>query len=613
MADDTIQRIYQLIIDAGGSKAGADVFKQAAETIAGASQRAAGAAEPLQRTTAQVEQAMQRLTLRMDPAARAQANFARDAAVLREAFERQLIPMEQLQTKLQQLSAYHETGTTRAKGFGSAIQQAGFQVGDFAVQIASGQNPLRAFIQQGTQLISMFGPWGAIIGAAGAVVGALATSFLDLESATKKAQAAEEAHAKALEKSRDLYKEIRGEVEETKQLQLAQLRTIVEQAEAEYRAAQAKLAATPPMTRGAGRVPGTTNPEFKQAQAEVAAALAYVQQQRAILDAALDDYDARITKSFSAKPTEDRDSGTGGGGPAGKIKETTAAVKEQTAAITDLDSQLNQLLASMGLLAPGEAQIELAYEQGKISTEEYRKALEQLDAAQDKVAQSKPVQMVQQTAKAAKEATTATKDWSNAMTQLGATFTSAFEDAVIGGAKLSDVLKGLLDDLQRIALRMAENWILSQGGGDSGGGDLFGSILSGIGSVVSSWFSGSSWQTTSGNPHFSRAGGGPTSAGTLYRVNENGQEFFRPRVDGTVIPLGMSAAANSNGGTVVQIFDQRRSGADIDQESGTDENGRQFVRFFVRDEMKAQVKSGAMDGTFGSQYGSKRIPQKRRS
>lgn len=61
---------------------------------------------------------------------------------------------------------------------GQAFQQAGFQVGDFATQVASGQGFLRPFIQQGTQLVSMFGPWGAAIGAAGAIVGAFAVYML---------------------------------------------------------------------------------------------------------------------------------------------------------------------------------------------------------------------------------------------------------------------------------------------------------------------------------------------------------------------------------------------------------------------------------------------------
>ena len=71
-----------------------------------------------------------------------------------------------------------QQGSRGYSQFGNIVQQAGFQVGDFAVQVASGGGVLRPFIQQGTQLISMFGPWGAVVGAAGAVVGALAVAFL---------------------------------------------------------------------------------------------------------------------------------------------------------------------------------------------------------------------------------------------------------------------------------------------------------------------------------------------------------------------------------------------------------------------------------------------------
>lgn len=75
----------------------------------------------------------------------------------------------------------------------------------------------------------------------------------------------------------------------------------------------------------------------------------------------------------------------------------------------------------------------------------------------------------------------------------------------------------------------------------SGGGGLFGSILSGIGAI----FGGG--KTVSGGASFGvgrpgRAGGGPTSAGTVYRVNENATpgnpEFFQSDVSGKIIPLG---------------------------------------------------------------------------
>lgn len=57
--------------------------------------------------------------------------------------------------------------------FGGQIQQAGYQVGDFAVQVASGQSALVALTQQGAQVLGAFGPWGAVLGAAGAILGAL--------------------------------------------------------------------------------------------------------------------------------------------------------------------------------------------------------------------------------------------------------------------------------------------------------------------------------------------------------------------------------------------------------------------------------------------------------
>lgn len=74
-----------------------------------------------------------------------------------------------------------------SRGMGVAVQQAGYQVGDFFVQVSSGQGVMRPLIQQGTQLVSMFGPWGAVIGAAGAIVGALTTSLWGAHAAAEAA------------------------------------------------------------------------------------------------------------------------------------------------------------------------------------------------------------------------------------------------------------------------------------------------------------------------------------------------------------------------------------------------------------------------------------------
>ena len=61
---------------------------------------------------------------------------------------------------------------------GQIIGQAGYQVQDFAVQVASGQSALTAFVQQGSQLAGVFGPAGIIVGAGIAIAGVAAQILL---------------------------------------------------------------------------------------------------------------------------------------------------------------------------------------------------------------------------------------------------------------------------------------------------------------------------------------------------------------------------------------------------------------------------------------------------
>ena len=68
---------------------------------------------------------------------------------------------------------------------GMRLQQVGYQVGDFAVQLQGGTNAAVALGQQGSQLLGIFGPAGALIGAGLAIGTAFAAPLLD---ATKKAE-----------------------------------------------------------------------------------------------------------------------------------------------------------------------------------------------------------------------------------------------------------------------------------------------------------------------------------------------------------------------------------------------------------------------------------------
>jgi len=67
-----------------------------------------------------------------------------------------------------------------------AMQQAGYQLQDFIVQVQAGTNPLIAFSQQGSQLAGFFaGPWGAAIGLGIAALGGLGTALLGTRSKAK--------------------------------------------------------------------------------------------------------------------------------------------------------------------------------------------------------------------------------------------------------------------------------------------------------------------------------------------------------------------------------------------------------------------------------------------
>lgn len=72
---------------------------------------------------------------------------------------------------------FNSTAVSLNKFGKGAMQQLGYQVADFAVQVQNGTNALQAFGQQGSQMLAVFGPVGAILGAVVAIGSALGTAF----------------------------------------------------------------------------------------------------------------------------------------------------------------------------------------------------------------------------------------------------------------------------------------------------------------------------------------------------------------------------------------------------------------------------------------------------
>ncbi len=78
------------------------------------------------------------------------------------------------------------SGTKSGRDAGIKVQQAGFQVADFATQVGAGTSAVQAMGQQLPQLLGAFGPWGAVIGAAVAVLVPLGRVLFEVAAQTEK-------------------------------------------------------------------------------------------------------------------------------------------------------------------------------------------------------------------------------------------------------------------------------------------------------------------------------------------------------------------------------------------------------------------------------------------
>ena len=149
--------------------------------------------------TAALEKANTKLTAKLDPLIRKEQEFQRTLVQVNKAVQLGAITQRNANKQLIALGAqYGKTakqvqrmnlalvqGTRSFKRFGSVgLQQVGYQVGDFAVQLQGGTNAFVAFGQQGSQLLGIFGPMGAIAGAVLAIFTAFAAPLSQMETGT---------------------------------------------------------------------------------------------------------------------------------------------------------------------------------------------------------------------------------------------------------------------------------------------------------------------------------------------------------------------------------------------------------------------------------------------
>lgn len=117
----------------------------------------------------------QKATSEVRKFAAAQQQLATEAKKTTEAIGRQ--------TKA--IDTFSNTSRKGMRRMEVIAQQAGFQIGDLAVQIQGGTNAAVAFGQQASQLLGFFGPAGAIAGAGIAIATGLIAPFMRGEKAAK--------------------------------------------------------------------------------------------------------------------------------------------------------------------------------------------------------------------------------------------------------------------------------------------------------------------------------------------------------------------------------------------------------------------------------------------
>jgi len=198
----------------------------------------------------------------------------------------------------------------------------------------------------------------------------------------------------------------------------------------------------------------------------------------------------------------------------------------------------------------------------------------------------------------------ATNNMKDAAKDLGMTFSSAFEDAIVSGEKLSDILQGLYEDILRLAVRNMiteplasglSSIFSSFGGMISGGiGSIFSSGTSSVASTATSSLAGTAYDPSNytgifgGNTKLFAEGGDirehvigvGQSTGDVYHIGEKGPETVTPGVGG----VNQATSANVNQSLDLSLL--------VDVEGGEPRLNARFKRQMedlVRDFVKEMI------------------------
>jgi hypothetical protein len=457
-------------------------------------------------------------------------------------------------------------GGTGMGAFNARVQQGGYQLQDFVVQVQGGTSALTALSQQGSQFLGVFGPAGAIAGAA-LTVGLLAAQLVGVgDSGDKAGKAIEDAFkaaAQQFERLRDLAREVddfmlsaddraRQAAARTRTSLLergqTELRTLSNQQEVasadmlkaaqDFNRIQAQRARLEIELRDASpRARAGIESDLREAQGsefDARARMQGAQREAERISAAIADLRAQETRlRTQLSAAEQEEANRYGPQPpnravnppatrAGKFdagqtrRDMTVSLSEDAVAWDRYARSVN--LANAGLERG--AGIIAQYERDQTTLREARERGIITEAEFGAEVERTSVRLAEQLDEIQNRAS-GTNDVSR---QLGLTFSSAFEDAISKGKSFREVLSGIASDLAKLVIRKGITDPLF-----NAVSPVLSSATSGIGEWLASFIPG-------------RAVGGPVSAGMPYMVGERGPELFVPNASGTIVPNGAGGA-----------------------------------------------------------------------
>lgn len=164
----------------------------------------------------------------------------------------------------------------------------------------------------------------------------------------------------------------------------------------------------------------------------------------------------------------------------------------------------------------------------------------------------------------------------NIVKDLGLTFQSAFEDAIVSGKKLSEVLQSIGQDIIKIFARklVTEPLVNSIGGSLQ---SLFPSILSGGGYTPLPDFV----------PAFASGGNPPVGVPSL--VGERGPELFVPNTAGTIVPNHQLGGDN-----ISVVVNVSNDGSDVQSSAEMGRNLGNVIKNAVQAELLKQKRQGGL-------------------